>query len=205
MQSNAFTKAFLRTGVLALFCLVMWGCQTPPPPPQFINATANDQKLIELTRWQFRGRLAFKSEQETFSANVRWQQNEQDTRFILTNVVGITLLELHIEDGITRIQADGEEYTGTDAQQLIEQISGWQIPLTQMLRWVKGLAQSNELSSRADNGLLKHIVYTQNMRSWTVDYQRFTQANGIALPRQLSIKDDNDVSIRLKVNEWTIN
>lgn len=205
MQPWPPIQAIVRNLVLIALLFVVWGCQTPPPPPEVVNATANDQKLIQLQQWQFRGRLAFKSDEENFSANVRWQQDGNNLRFVMTNVVGVTLLELQTQNGVTVINVDGDEYTGSDAAQLIKQISGWQIPLEPMQRWVKGLANTTELATRAENGLLQQIQFQQNGTRWLVNYQQFTQAQSIALPRQLTILGDKNVSIRLKVNKWTIN
>lgn len=190
---------------LSIFCLLivsLWGCKTPPPPPEFVNATANDQKLIELVKWELRGRMAFKSADESFSANMRWQQNGEDLSFKLTNVVGVTLLDMQVVDGRTVMTIDGEKYTGDEPEALIYQFSGWQIPIRAMQRWVKGLALDNEFSTRDDKGLLEQIEVLGQRGTWLVDYQQFTQSNSIVLPRQLLITQTPSIEIKLKINRW---
>ncbi|MDM7861192.1 lipoprotein insertase outer membrane protein LolB [Alteromonas sp. ASW11-36] len=190
---------------LSLFLLLiasLWGCKTPPPPPEFVNATANDQKLIELVNWELRGRMAFKSADESFSANMRWQQNGEDLSFKLTNLVGVTLLDMQVTDGRTVLTIDGEEYTGDEPGELIYDVSGWQIPIRAMQRWVKGLALENEYSIRDDKGLLQKIQVNSLRGAWLVDYQQFTQSNSIVLPRQLLITQDPNIEIKLKINRW---
>lgn len=190
--------------LLLLSMTVLAACKTPPPPPEFVNATQNDQRLIALTEWQLRGRMAFQNADERFSANVRWQQQGDDLTFKLTNVVGVTLLDMTIRDGITYLNVDDKDFTGRDPEQLIADVSGWRIPINAMQRWVKGLALNTEIAERQSNGLLDSITWLSMQGQWRVSYQRYTQYQGIALPQQLLIEQSDTLSIRLKVNEWTI-
>ena len=194
---RVFCLCLLVIGVLA-------GCKSPPPPPEFVNATQNDQRLIAMNQWELRGRMAFQNADERFSANVRWQQQGNDLSFKLTNVVGVTLLDMSIKDGITYLNVDDKDFSGSDPEQLIADVSGWRIPITAMQRWVKGLALNTEIANRQSNGLLDSITWLSGQGQWQVTYQRYTQFQGIALPQQLLIEQNDTLSIRLKINEWTV-
>ena len=188
-----------------LLTTVLLACSTVKKPPQIVNATANDAKLIALTNWQLRGRMAFKSEDDSFSANVRWIQSGKEFEFILTNVIGVTLLELKYKDGIANLVVDGNEDTGQDPEQLIWRVSQWQIPIWQMQRWVKGLSNIQEMTKRDDRGLLREIIPGGRLSRWQVDYTDYTQADTVVLPRQLVITRQNPItSIKFKVNKWTV-
>lgn len=187
-----------------LFVAFLTACTTVVKPPDIVNSTANDAKLIELTDWQLRGRMAFKSETESFSASVRWIQTGDEFEFILSNVIGVTLLELEFKDDIANLVVDGNTYSGSDPERLIWQVSQWDIPIKDMQRWVKGLSNIQEIAKRDERGLLREIIPAGALSSWQVDYTEYTQANDIVLPRQLVItKQRPTISIKFKINQWT--
>ncbi|WP_100641782.1 lipoprotein insertase outer membrane protein LolB [Alteromonas facilis] len=190
--------------VLFLSLMSLSACKSPPPPPDVVNVTINDEKLSLMHNWNLRGRLAFKSEQESFSAYVRWQQRGDAYTFTLTNLVGVTLLSLTVDEHEAVLEADGETYRHNDAEALIYEVSGWPIPVTAMKNWVKGTARSHDIVTRDDKGLLATVVVPLASGPWHVNYQQYTQESGIVLPRMMTISQSENLSIRLKVNQWEV-
>ena len=196
---------FLRNIIFFLLIVFVSACSTVKKPPDIVNATANDAKLIALSSWQLRGRMAFKSENETVSTNIRWIQSGEEFEFILSNVIGVTLLELNFKDGLATLNVDDKTYQGSDPELLIWQVSQWQIPIANMQRWVKGLSNQQEMAQRDERGLLRSIIPVTSQVDWQVDYTEYTQASDVVLPRQLTItKRQPLISIKFKVNEWVI-
>lgn len=198
-------SSYLRFTLGLLLTSFLMACTAVVKPPEIVNATANDAKLITLTDWQLRGRMAFKSDTESFSASVRWVQTGDEFEFILSNVIGITLLELDYQEGVANLIVDGNTYTGSDPERLIQEVSQWQIPIQDMQRWIKGLSNNLELTKRDERGLLREIIPAGTLNNWQVDYTEYTQAKGVVLPRQLLIiKQQPTISIKFKINQWTI-
>lgn len=196
-----------------LVLLFLSGCTAAFKPVTAVNQSANDAKLIALTHWELKGRMAFKSQQESVSAYVRWVQNKQNFSLTLTNVIGVTILSLSFDGSIATLDVDGEQYTHTDPQQLLFDVSGWEIPVNRLSYWVKGLAAATDKTRRTSDGLVTQItsaVSHQNNRTnpqalWKVDFGQYAQEKGIVLPRNLTISQNlHAVSIKLKINEWTI-
>ncbi|WP_100658338.1 lipoprotein insertase outer membrane protein LolB [Alteromonas flava] len=194
-----------RLIVIAVFALfTLSACKTPPRLPDLINITANDQRLIAMTHWNLSGRLAFKSEQESFSAYLRWQQRGDDYNLVLSNLVGVTLLSLSVNEGIVTLEADGEIYQHNDAETLIYEVSGWPIPVADMQFWVKGIARQNDIVRRNQQGLIEQLQVLDNSPQWQVDYTQYTQSQETVLPQLLTIRQQQNLSLKLKVNQWEI-
>lgn len=192
--------------VFSFFLVVsLIACTTVKSPPPMVNSTANDDKLIALTHWQLLGRMALKSQSDTFSANVSWVQSDDNFEFKLTNVFGVTVLALDFKDGSATLTFDGDVFTGKDPEQLIWRVSQWQIPIKPMQRWVKGLSNNQEMAQRDQRGLLRTIIPTGRLNNWQVDYTEYTQTANIVLPKQLVISRQQPfASIKFKVNQWIV-
>ena len=196
--------AVIKRLILAsLLVQIILGCTSIKPATEIINSSINDAKLLAISDWQSRGRMAFRSETENISASFRWVQNGDDFEYILTNTLGIRLLSITYKDSVATIVTDGKTYTGTDPEHLAFQVSGWRIPILSLRFWVRGLARRDDLIKRDTSGLLREITPSGSLNQWQATFSEFQQVDDLVLPRQMELNQPlSNVQIRLRINRW---
>ena len=202
------TVFFMKSRFLFVFLLVVLllnGCATRPPPPERVETNALQQKLDQFNAWQLRGRLAFKSEQEKFSANLNWQQIDDTYQVKLTSFIGTTLLEMQGAPGEALILADDQEYRDIDGQRLIHQITGWNIPINKLPLWIKGQFAPGDAVIFDKQGLVQTLTTgCLFCDRWKISFQKYQQLDDLWLPHQVTLvnQDAPDNQIKIRINTW---
>lgn len=162
--------------IFAICCLMMLSAcsMRPPALPSEANISGQFQP------WQAIGKLLIFTPDRRQSVNFRWTQTAQGTQLRLFTSLGISILDLTQQQGITRIDYDGKRYQSDDATQLIYQLTGWQIPVTKLPQWIYRVNAHD-------------FTYTD----WYITYQ---STNG-QLPEQITLRKDT-YRLVLNVKEW---
>lgn len=191
--------------ILACLCagILLASCATVAPTRVPVTSDAGLQSrreaiLVSSQAWEFRGRMAISSSGNGGSANVHWQQRGEDFEIELSAPITRQGWRLRRHGGQTTLEGmQGGPRTGTDAAQLLESATGWQIPLQSMTAWVRGMraAGAAELTQSPD-GLPATIVQD----GWTVEYRGWN-ATAPALPTKVFARKDG-ASVRLVIEDW---
>ena len=128
----------LKPALCLLLLFLLTACVSPPQEQPAVDTNAHQLKLDEFSNWKIKGRLAFKSDQEKFSSYLNWRQQERAFFVKLSSTLGITVLEMQSDDFSTVMEIDDKKYQGIDASELITRVTGWNIPIASLPRWIKG-------------------------------------------------------------------
>ena len=201
----------LRISLLA-FVLLVSGCATIDlePLPEGLtdekpgNWAEQKQRLNRLTQWQLSGKLAVRQPSDSGTAIINnWTQsgNAYDIR-LSSSFLGMGSTRLKgTPDFIELTMPGGEVYMSGDPEALVEAATGWQLPLGNLTRWIKGLP-GNDGSYRLlfdDEGQLALI----RQQGWEIRYdrrERFIEAYPALPARLTAVKDEKRV--RLVVSDW---
>lgn len=200
LKRHPFPYFNLRQWILAIIvATVVTGCATPTPPPA-TDWDLHRNALEAITHVKAKGKVAFISPQERFSANFVWEENNGDISLRLTNFLGATLLTMNIDDrGARVIDNDGNEYRGENADLLLARLTGFMLPVAELPDWLIGLPNQNEDYVLGTDHRLKSLNYGR----WNVDYSRYDAASKPALPSQMTLSDGQQ-RVKLAVSDWTI-
>jgi outer membrane lipoprotein LolB len=197
---------YLKRTCLILFILTLWGCAHKPPPLNLPPGwVIQKQQLEQYQSWQLRGKLAYKRGDEAFSANLRWQESPPNTSLRLFNTLGITLVDLSVTPEQAVLDVDDQTYTDSNAQDLLLQTTGWDIPVNQLQRWIKGLPDKEDTIEFNENGTIKRLVPScQQCGKWIVEYNSYLQSNELVLPSALTIRDisQSNAFIKVRISTW---
>jgi outer membrane lipoprotein LolB len=189
--------------------VIIWlaGCASAPPPK---NIDTNTQQILlsDFESWQLSGRLAFKSPEEKFSANLNWQQQQQAYNLKLTNFLGISLMTMQGFDGYAEIESDDQLYTGHDPERLIQKITGWNIPVGRLGTWIKGQAEKQDYAVFDENGLLQELVpKCDKCDQWTITFAQYEQVDALWLPHKINLTQEQPTKnkIIIRINSWQKN
>lgn len=205
----------LRIVTVILFISIFSvGCANRKTGPEHpVNLNSQLQRAADISAWSLRGKMAFISPESSLSATVNWNTDQLDFNFRLTNLLGITLVNLSFDGNQAVLKADGETYEGDDPAYLIYQASGLNVPVNQLLFWMKGLPLRNDTFTLNDKGLVQTLEgFCFQCEQWIVSYQNYMavtneQGEDVWLPRNVTLtsKYDTNTKIKIKVYQWTIN
>lgn len=204
-------KLFL---IVVLSCLFA-ACATKAPLEDKSTILLN-ANLMQLKKWQLKGKIAWITPDERKSAYISWRQDHDDMQFDLNNLLGINLASMQADANTASLTANNETYYNSSPSLLIYQTTGWQVPLESLKYWIKGASselgrqQDNKhIVTRYPNGLVKEIQTSQhNEITWTVSYQSY-ESNTIAgveyqLPKQVSLYNPSlNATIKILISQWS--
>lgn len=189
-----------------IIVITLTGCVSPPPQPKHaIDLPAQLERLAAINQWRLNGKIAIKTPEESVSASVTWRSNDADSEFVLTNFLGVKLLDLAVTKRGTTLHADDKSFVAATPEQAIWQASGWHLPYSALQSWVKGVPLINDAYQLNDVGLVTTLApQCYNCDVWQVDFQRYQQVDDYWLPYLIVLTkpSDNGTSIKLRINQW---
>jgi len=182
-----------RFFLLAL--LLFSGCaQLPPLPPTPAN---------QLESWRLNGRLAISTQDDSWTANVYWQQNGPAYQLRLNMPLGqgALLLEGNDKEVVMRT-ANNETFTAPDADALVAKVLNVAIPVTNLHFWIRGIPTPK---SSLGGYTLNEVGQLQSLQQdgWEIVFQRYVNVHGIHLPKKI-ILENNSFKVKIVISQWNI-
>ncbi|MDF2179387.1 lipoprotein insertase outer membrane protein LolB [Aliiglaciecola sp. CAU 1673] len=186
---------------LLILLTLLSACASVPRVEQVVDASEHQQALAQLKQWRINGKLAFKGENDKFSAALNWRQSDTDYELLLSNLFGTTLLKMTQHQGLVELQYDGKDYQHYDAASLLHSLTGWQMPVNDLPLWLKGQRTDGTRILQADKGLIYQL---ESPQGWLVELADYRQVDNYALPYSLQLTAGQN-QIKIRVNQWTLN
>jgi len=205
MTTNLFLQTFFAAkaaptkNIVAVLVVVLLSACTTHIPTQRSHYNDRVTQLSTLTQFALEGRIGLKQNGKGFASGVNWQNSEQQKRFELTGPLGGVHARLtEDKDGALLDIPDQGSVMSMDAESLLRDHFGWDIPINSLRFWVRGLATPPLQPLRFDeHGLPATIVED----GWQINYQGWQEINGLWLPSILEARRDNFV-IKLSIHDW---
>ena len=182
--------------------LVLAGCASQPRSPD-VPATVFDPAIPEYAAWGLRGRVSLVRGEQGWHAGMRWDEAAGSYRLNLAGPLGQGAMQIDGDTaGMVRLQtADGQQYANRDADALVMSVTGWQLPVTGLRYWVRGIpAPGGEARFTTDEqGRLVRL----EQDGWDISYNRFQALAGRDWPTRMRL-ETADISVTLVVDEWTV-
>lgn len=186
---------------LFTFALIMLltGCSTTEPQRSNVNWQAERSRLEKLNQWQLTGKMAIIMPGQKGSARLNWQQQGPDYHLQLSSLIGTHILDIERKQGvITLIDNEGQRHQSQDAQMLVYQLTGWNIPLQGLVDWIKGLPGQAQYQLNPDNSLAQ----VQDGQ-WQIIYGDYRDQQGYRLPHLLTMQGQGS-RLKLQINQWSL-
>lgn len=171
-----------------------------------INACAiqpNKNDFIEGQYWQIRGKLAYKTAQESGSANFTWRQSGQQYRLDLQGPLGSFRREISgnlnsniavVDNGSQQQQINTSEFSAT---------TGIPIKLKHLPYWIRGQLAPQAAPTQVERNTAGQISqFSQD--HWTIHYLSYQHFDQQQLPRKIRIKSDTQPPHQLTIiiKQW---
>lgn len=216
------TLHVLKAGAAAALALTLSACvsmdaRKAPPAPAVVETVSPAAQQAENDRvaalraqpdWSFQGRVAVSKGRNGGNGRIDWQQ--QARQYVVELSAPVTRQswtltgDTHHEGG--RLDGlEGGPREGEDAQQLLLEATGWDIPVNQLPDWVRGLvaddAAQAEQVERDSEGRPRRV----RQMGWDIQYlDWYPPQNGQpGLPRRMEAVN-GDAKVRVLVDSWTL-
>lgn len=191
---------------LALLLLLLSACahKTSLTSAEF---NAHQTALTPLNYWTFSGKLGIKSPAESGSASIRWQQAQAAYEIHLHGPLGQKSLSISGDAQQVSLKEKGKPTVHShSAEALIQKTTGWNLPVTQLTYWIRGLpAPKAKIKQITPNptGLMAQLKQS----GWVIDYQSYHQIQHhnqeIYLPKKI-VASRQDIRLTLVIREWKL-
>ncbi|XBS68108.1 lipoprotein insertase outer membrane protein LolB [Acerihabitans sp. KWT182] len=195
---------------LPLAALLLAACSVNTPTGPAKSQTSpewrqHEQAVSRLTQYQTRGSFAYISSKQKVYARFNWQQTAADRyRLLLTSPLGSTEMDLRVQPGMALvINSEGKKYVNDDAQLMIQKLTGMDIPLDNLRKWMLGLPGDAKDFVLDDKGRLKQVNYSRDGQQWTVVYQNYLDGTQPAMPGNMELRQ-GDQRIKLRMDSWDL-
>lgn len=203
-----------------VFALTLGACATVPsssPSPERSSAELerawlqHRQAVAQITDWSLSGRIVVNTEDDGWNGELHWSQGSGEYRIQFSAPFGQGAFQLDgSAKGVEMRFSDGQAFQAADAESLLLQHLGWNLPLSGFRYWVSGLPQSqpqSQLQSPSasvpiynDDGQLASL----QQGKWQITYPEYVAIGGVMMPRKVYLKN-HELSVRLVIDSWTLN
>jgi len=186
------------------------GCSLWQAPQTTTDETQiQGQKLLS-HYWTLKAKIGIKTQKENGSAGLLWQQMGSEYKITLTGPLGKQLGKLE-SDGleIMLTSADGTTQTASTEDELVLNIIGKPLPVTQLQFWIKGM-KAPFFPIEPISSSEKHLEFIQ--KNWRVSMENLSVINGYQLPQRLvltypasgSSSETTTLELKVIVKDWNI-
>ncbi len=130
-----------------------------------------------------------------------WQQQKRDYQVSLFGPFGVGRTTLNGTPTALTLLAAGKEYKAQTPERLMQQVLGWQLPVTNLYFWVRGLPAPNSPASTTFDAY--HHLIELKQQGWQIQYERYTAIQGIDLPSKLRLKS-GQLQVKLVISSWKL-
>ncbi len=147
----------------------------------------------------FNGRVAFRQGEKRDNAGVRWVHRADEDEILLLAPLGQTVARIHRDAHEAMLLASGKRYADHDMESLMQQVLGWQLPLSGLRYWVTALPVPGDESSIKRNANGQVSILRQ--QGWEIAYTRYAAATPDALPLRMKLQRGG-MEVLLLIDEW---
>lgn len=155
-----------------------------------------------LTTWQVKGRIAVRTDDQAFSGNLFWTKAKDKQEFKLFGPFGKLYARLTEDGDGAKLYLDGAgERSGVNADSLIREALGIDLPLSFLFYWIQGRSIPKAPGEyKVDSqGRMEELRF----RDWTVDYHNYQYYGSRMLPSKIRIERPGQV-LKLSLRDWQI-
>lgn len=190
---------------LALAVLLLAGCTSfgNKPQPILSDPQQHQQKLLALDNWQLEGKLGYRSQEQSGSALLHWQQEKKAFELQLSGPFGFKTARIIGNAGHAELRQSGvTHYTASSATELTALLFGWAWPVDDLLFWIKGTAAPDSPVVRQqldEQGLLLALEQS----GWALTFADYQLAGSLLLPGRVK-GNRGELAFTLVIKGWQL-
>ena len=189
---------------LFFFVLLLFGltaCVHKPIEPAYrqVLPAVRQTQLTALTHWELKGSFSLHQQQQSVVANYDWRQ--VGSRYDLHIASPLNLFSVKIIGEPAKVslwRSSRGAVEARDPETLMQQQLGWQLPLSKLLYWVRGLPAPGPYHAKYDKW--GHLELLEQ-EGWVIHYSHYASYGANDLPGLLKLEDGN-WSAKILIKRW---
>lgn len=179
--------------------LFLAGCASVAPP---LSGLPHRDQLRDFS---LEARFALRLENphepvESASGRLSWQHVGGKDQILVSNPLGQGIAEIEVDQDGARLRAgDGRVKEAADPAALLQESTGYPLPLGELPAWLLGRPGSGGQVQTDGTGRPRRLAEA----GWRIEYDYDDPGAG-ALPSRLTLHRDNNIQLRLRIEEWRI-
>ena len=186
--------------VLLAGCAGLASQETVVGPGNAQDWKTHKAQISEIDGWQINGKIGIRAPRDSGSGTLFWLQRQDYFDIRLSGPLGRGATRLTGRPDAVALEVAGQgRFEAESPEALVESQLGWQLPVSNLLWWIRGLPAPDS-RSRVEldgNGRLAHL----QQDGWDVQYLDYSDENGFALPSRIKLAG-RDLQITLVVKDW---
>lgn len=205
-RAFAFTASPFRWLTFLTLLLTLSGCSlfqagtgTPPTAGTRVDWSEHVRTLTLLKEWQIKGKIGVRTRDDGGSAYLDWTQSFDSFYIILNGPLGQgTTIVSGNPTGARLEQSDGT-WIAESPDQLVQEHTGWEIPINHLLYWIKGLPAPTGEPRLTHNALGTLASLEQD--GWSLQFDQYIASMNTLLPQRIRISK-GELRVILVVKDW---
>lgn len=159
--------------------------------------------MLALGTWQLQGRVNARYKNESHTPRIRWQQNDMEYTIRLWGTLNVGATLITGQPGFVTFEQGRETSTASTPEALILEHLGYELPVSQLNYWIKGLPTPDE-EHRMVLGEFNQLVSLEQA-GWRMSYEDYRLYGSYSLPRRIEMsRDENNIRLVFFGLNWTI-
>lgn len=196
----------MRNLLLPALALLLAGCAGLAPQESVEGpGNAEDWKVhkahvSEIDGWQISGKIGIRAPQDSGSGTLFWLQRQDYFDIRLSGPLGSGATRLTGRPDAVALEVAGQgRFEARSPEALVESQLGWQLPVSNLLWWVRGLPAPDSRSRVALDASGRLASLQQD--GWDVQYLGYSEEDGYTLPSRIKLAG-RDLQITLVIKDW---
>jgi len=187
---------------LVLLGTFLSNCAIAPPASENSDWSRQRDQLQKLNSWELRGRVNVRYDNESHTPRIIWLQQNVDYNIRLWGTFNAGATEIVGRPGFVTMENDGQMLSANSPEDLILEQLGYELPVSQLNYWIKGLPAPDSEAQLAFNEL--NQLTTIQQADWTINLSDMRQYGALSLPRRVELtRPRNDIRLRFIGLNWT--
>lgn len=163
---------------------------------------AREKQLATLHTWKVKGALGIQRAQEGWSARFNWTQQANAYQLQFFGPLGAGTFRIEGQPGkVTLREGKDKTITAANPETLLIRASGWPMPISNLLYWVRGLpAPGPRGPYQLDS---QNHLRRLTQEGWTVYFERYETLGAFTLPNKL-VLEHSTTKIRILLKQWEV-
>lgn len=192
-----FPSAFLFVAIILLSACS--SIRSPETSDQ-IRWQQHVNDVQKISGWYVTSKLILKSIDERFSGYLAWQQNQDNYEIDFVGPMGAGAMRITGDAKQTSLLIpDQPLYSGSSAEQLLKDNTGYQMPVSQFYYWARGIPNP-ELPYQPRLNYRGQLAQLQQL-GWNMKYSDYQPYNGTLLPGKV-VMNNGGIQIKLIRLNW---
>jgi outer membrane lipoprotein LolB len=185
--------------------LVVWlaGCATQQPADVSGSPDlALAKRLAAVNHWQFSGKLAVRTPEQSESAQISWKQDDKRFDIRLSGPAGLKATHIYGLPGDVDFEQGDHHASADSVEALSEQLIGWPLPADELTWWLRGIPAASARVQSAAYTAEGWLTYLEQ-DGWTIHFSGHQPVNSLMLPGRIEAVRGN-AKIILVIKEWQV-